>query len=1552
VAEEVLIAELRAATSKFDADLKKATQASEKASKAIVDALNGINDSVKDLPKSLSKFNDELKETQRHAEKASKSAGGFGGALGSLKGIIAGIGLVALAQQMFQFGRGAFTASQQLDATSRQLNKLTGDTSAAAKEMAFISAETRRLAFDTAEGAKGFVQIANAAKGTIAEGEGVRQIFSAINEVASANNLTQEQYGTLLQQTTQMMAKGKAELEDLKIIAEAGVPVFQLLGKSLGLSQEEVFKSISAGKIGMREMLILTQEMRKEYGRLAEDAANTIPAKFKRGFNDLKLGLADVFSGVLASTELNKLLSSMFGDISVRDMLPSKEEVTKFLDDWIPAITAIGAYFKTVFQGVGHVVRITLEAINAGLTWVVNQATFVFRKTGQVTRQVLETLSWGKLFKGASQEAEVTAGEVESVWKSMVDGLGKLDWTQITDPKKLTENFNQSSKQIRDTLGLDSSDGVAKDTILDPDASQEKASEAAEKTRQEWLAKIDQMKGDFKKSKDELSLVASEKEAEKARKKQEAEIKEQIKNYKSFLKVLSDLDKQRVQQLQKDLDRENEARQEREAEAAKVQEEAQKTYDNMKENVQETLSGLISDSIKGDLGNIKDMLDNVLDLFASFAAEAASKFVIDAVFDDAVDFLMGPLNKETGRRGGGFFSTQIPGGQGGIGTVGGAASVLGAGFAGGQVGGAIGGRFGGKTGSIAGGVLGGAAAGAAMGAVIGGGILSIPAAAIGAVAGAVVGGITSAIQAGAFSSPKKSSLGVQTGAQLPGDIRGDSFRRSPFGFLTVFEEASASDDLIASALTLISETDRAIASHLDTRQREIVDNYFKTAIPDGNIVRAEADDDAIAKLVAQRYYQAITAIAGQDIAENVVGSPFGATKGSIGTIQQRANAALALLKQIEEFRIGPITETASAIKAINEQFQALIDQATTLGIPTDEIVAEQQRQLAEITSNFNQDITDSILAIKDPVAAEYAALEREQEERRKNAVDAEADLTALAELETLEREELAKRLNQATDGATSATDALIGRLDAFVRQGMSGASQSIYALQQQFIQLRDEMTEAGLSTAQLTAAYQQQAAAIRHQAQEQVLGALYAITNPFQAAMLSMAAQVREFSKLVAEGIIPQSTLDAFVQAASEQARYQEALRLASGQGGAADQFQQMVEDFVAQGANLSDTERELKALTDQFENLRDALVFLGVDTSVIEAHYQKQAQAIRDRAKEEEKAERERAKADRQAEADRRKAERERLMQLRDQFTSALLGITNPYAEAVRQVKKQVEEFQELVKKGLISRGQLARYRRLALGGAAVDEAQRLIGGGPRTPIEGIADAFQQFVQAGSPVSQAAQRMRELTGQFRGLMDAAGVLRLNTKELEKSYRQQARAIREEAIKAIDQQLEAQKQQIESIGTYLKQLKVGEELPAHLRFNEARDQFLSAVRGGNIDEALSAAETYRGIARERFGGTEAFFSFRGEIERILGGLQEQQRYRLEQERNRLIRQEERDLQRVQLERSSLDHLRQVRGDTSEMARGLRELIVIARGQAASSARTETIIRRVMDQIRA
>jgi tape measure domain-containing protein len=126
-----------------------------------------------------------------------------------------------------------------------------------------------------------------------------------------------------------VQAKGRASLEELNRFTEAGVPLMKQLAADLEMTNEELFKFISAGKLGFEEVNKSLQNMTRGEGQ---------------------------FAGMLEeqSKTLNGLMSTLKGSMQElgRDMvsgfIPGIKGVTTVLIDWLDNINEAKASAKEI----------------------------------------------------------------------------------------------------------------------------------------------------------------------------------------------------------------------------------------------------------------------------------------------------------------------------------------------------------------------------------------------------------------------------------------------------------------------------------------------------------------------------------------------------------------------------------------------------------------------------------------------------------------------------------------------------------------------------------------------------------------------------------------------------------------------------------------------------------------------------------------------------------------------------------------------------------------------------------------------------------------------------------------------------------------------------------------------------------------------------------------------------------------------------------------------------------------------------------------------------
>ena len=900
-----------------------------------------------------------------------------------------------------------------------------------------------------------------------------------------ATGISADEYRRILNQLTQTMAKGKFQGEELTALAENAVPAYQKLAAAMGVTTTRLTEMLQAGTVSSDNMLLLANELHKDYAALAEAASSSIPAQFTRGFNTIFNEFVALTKGVLASSEAIKAIEF---ESNMLDIFPDPSVISQTTNNIIRIVVTIAELTSVVFQKVKDVIIGTFQDIASFLGKMLPDLSSFFdkfaswsTKLGQALGFVSKDIDTVSLSTDDLQKSILDIASVKGVGdvmapftgsegkalvqdvRHLADEVANLFGTEmppIVDPKKQTDSAKKTAKEVPPVVQkfIDEIEAkVGPSLLVDPEKEKKAAQELVQQAKEASDAVEDIRKKLEEETRKEAEkthdaflqiLDRTNKERIAATKKVEEETREEAeKTHDEFLKILDRTNKERI------------------AESEKANAVIAKSFENMAENIQEALANSIHDAITGDLDSIEDFADTLADLFTETAATISSELLAAFAMEGIMDKVTTGLTKLVG-----WAKQKIDelGRQLGIGGLGGQAGEMaggiftgiGVGMAANQMAGVN--NTGGMIGNIVGGVVGGiVGAFTAVGPVIG--------AAAGSVIGGMLGGILS-------EHEEKVRLIFQTSLGAPTAPHEGPTSRGPFGIISLFDQSVVSAEVASSAALAISEIDAGIAKYLNTQQRALVQDYFLTAVPEASTVQAEEMDDAIAKAIQLRLFHALTALTDQATATNIVGEPFSATAGNIQAITDRAMEALAILEMIEDFKIGPLTATATAIQNISEQFQALADRASMLNIPVEEIFAERDRLIAQVTTDFNEGIANGLLAIMDPVAAEFAALEAMQQERYHNAVDAGANLVEVERLNAAERLELEKRINEEIQAQSDA-------------------------------------------------------------ARGNIVGLILGMTDPFAAAMHSIHQQLLIFRAQVAEGILPQELVDQWYRDASAAAQ-------------------------------------------------------------------------------------------------------------------------------------------------------------------------------------------------------------------------------------------------------------------------------------------------------------------------------------------------------------------------------------------------------------------------------
>ena len=448
--------------------------------------------------------------------------------------------------------------------------------------------------------------------------------------------------------------------------------------------------------------------------------------------------------------------------------------------------------------------------------------------------------------------------------------------------------------------------------------------------------------------------------------------------------------------------------------AEKAAEELQRPFEQAAESIQSALADGIYDGLNGNIDTFRDFFDTVKQIAFRAIAEIGAAMVFSPQYGGATGGAGYNYVGYAQSVGGAIANGNTAGGYGGISPTTGISSLAqaGGGYGGAFLGAAGGALYGYEKGGTRGAVVGGVAGYAGGAALTAGGSALAAGWGASASAGAAYSGAASALSAipvwgwvalaalaifgGGKKKPSNRSayalLDLADGERLPYPAREKSSENT----------RSARDSLvdatlgIREALTTITGGTLSGQLHFDVGERDGIQvggSLFRGA--DQTFATGE---DAIKAI----FRSMLNNLQGVDSELRAVFSRIDLTD------IESAIADLGLAAQILglDFEPEQLTAAAQAIRDINSGFDAIIDDATRLGISVDRIEAARQRDLANLTSGFNDAISESILAITDPLQAALDAHAEQAEERLRNARDLGADLVEVERLTALERQKI------------------------------------------------------------------------------------------------------------------------------------------------------------------------------------------------------------------------------------------------------------------------------------------------------------------------------------------------------------------------------------------------------------------------------------------------------------------------------------------------------------------------------------------------------------------
>lgn len=343
-------------------------------------------------------------------DQASKALDGISGKFQNLsKFVFSASGLMTglLSGAIFKVGQTFLKAGAQLESYTASFEVMLGSADKAKKLMSEINKVAAETPFEPTD-------IIKSTQALLAYGvaeKDVMDTFSVLGDISQGNA---EKLDGLTIAYGKVQTKGKASMEEINMVAEKGVPIYDALAKQMGVSKTEVAKMASTGKISADVFNLAMKSMTLEGGV----------------FYQSMIKQSKTMSGLWSTVTGN--ISQMAGEIGLM-LLPKAKELAIGFNSFLNSVMAfvssstfksyLDILVKTFGSLVGVIINLVSIANNLGIFKAVGA---IFLGISSIMGFVLDKLE--KLTKGIAKISEVVGGVMSKL------GLGKDQPASADEP--------------------------------------------------------------------------------------------------------------------------------------------------------------------------------------------------------------------------------------------------------------------------------------------------------------------------------------------------------------------------------------------------------------------------------------------------------------------------------------------------------------------------------------------------------------------------------------------------------------------------------------------------------------------------------------------------------------------------------------------------------------------------------------------------------------------------------------------------------------------------------------------------------------------------------------------------------------------------------------------------------------------------------------------------------------------------------------------------------------------------------------------------------------
>ena len=292
----------------------------------IGDAVEGFGDKVKEIfkgkpPATFGAFLESEQENEQQPEKEYSTLSGVLKQVGDSipeplkplvermknmgKTFIFGHVFGFLQNQLQEIATQTFEVTKRFQVLENTINFLSGGTKAGAAQMQFLRSEIARTSSAIEPALQSYKKLAASTRNTTLEGKATNDLTSALMQAGTVFGLTGEELEGSILAISQIAGKGVVSMEELRgQLAERIPGAFQIAARSMGVTEQELFKLISTGQLAATDFLPkFAAQLSSETAGGVAGASNTVQAALTRlnnAITEIQVAAGKEFQGTLA----------------------------------------------------------------------------------------------------------------------------------------------------------------------------------------------------------------------------------------------------------------------------------------------------------------------------------------------------------------------------------------------------------------------------------------------------------------------------------------------------------------------------------------------------------------------------------------------------------------------------------------------------------------------------------------------------------------------------------------------------------------------------------------------------------------------------------------------------------------------------------------------------------------------------------------------------------------------------------------------------------------------------------------------------------------------------------------------------------------------------------------------------------------------------------------------------------------------------------------------------------------------------------------------------